>query len=205
MRYQAGIQIILIIISIVIIYMVIKPKFEEIAVSQDETAKYNDAVNKANEYNAKLQELISRANSMPRTDQVDLDKFLPKEINPTVVARDITNIVEKNGLLMLDITAGNLVSVTVDNTAMTDTGEEGMVVFEDALSREARNQMNSQIFTLNAGGGYEQMKAMLADFERNAYPLRLVKFSFDASREDSILYRYSIELETYALNTASVK
>ena len=155
MRYQAGIQIILIIISIVIIYMVIKPKFEEIAVSQDETAKYNDAVNKANEYNAKLQELISRANSMPRTDQVDLDKFLPKEINPTVVARDITNIVEKNGLVMLDITAGNLVSVTVDNTAMTDTGEEGMVVFEDALSREARNQMNSQIFTLNAVGGYE--------------------------------------------------
>lgn len=197
MRYQAGIQIILIIISVVIIYMVIKPKFEEIAANQNETSKYNDAIEKANDYNAKLQELIARANSMPRTDRLALDRFLPESINTTLVARDITNIVERNGLILLDITAGELVTVSV-NSSGEPMSEDGQLVIEDVLTREARNQMNSQVFSLGAVGTYEQMKQMLGDFERNAYPLRLVKFGFDA-REDSILYRYSIDLETYSL------
>ncbi len=198
MRYQAGIQIILIIISVVIIYMVIKPKFAEISVNQNEAAKYADSVQKVNDYNAKLQELISRANSMPRADQIALDKFLPENIYPTVVARDISNIIDKNGLILLDITAGELVTVSVNETGVTES-EDGVVVTEDALSREARSQLNRQVFTLGTVGTYEQMKSMLRDFERNAYPLKLVNFSFDA-REDSILYSYNIELETYALN-----
>jgi len=198
MRYQAGIQIILIIISVVIIYMVIKPKFEEISVNQNETAKYVDTVEKVNDYNVKLQELISRANSMPRADQISLDKYLPESIYPTVVARDISNIIDKNGLILLDITAGDLVTVSVNDTGVVES-EDGVIVMEDTLAREARSQLNSQVFTLSVVGTYEQMKTMLADFERNAYPLKLVKFSFDA-REDSILYRFDIELETYSLN-----
>lgn len=201
MRYQAGIQIILIIISVVIIYVVIKPKFQEISINQNETAKFNDAVAKANDYNSRLQELIARANSMPRADRLALDRFLPEVINPTVVARDITNIVEKNGLILLDISAGELVIVSVNNGGESQT-DDGQLVTEDILTREARNQMNSQLFTLGAVGTYEQMKNMLNDIERNAYPLKLVKLSFDA-REDSILYRYSIELETYSLKSAN--
>lgn len=201
MRYQAGIQIILIIISVVIIYMVIKPKFAEISVNQNETVKYADTVQKVTDYNAKLQELISRANSMPRADQIALDKFLPKSIAPTMVARDISNIIDKNGLILLDITAGELVTTSVNDTGVVES-EDGVIVTEDTLAREARSQLNNQAFTLNAVGTYEQMKLMLADFERNAYPLKLIKFSFDA-REDSILYNYSIELETYAFNSGN--
>jgi len=197
MRYQAGIQVILIIISVVIIYMVIKPKFEEIAINQNETAKYYDAVVKVNDYNAKLQELISRANSMPRADRLALNKFLPDSINSTTVARDISNIVKKNGLILLDISAGDLVTVSVNDAGVMQS-VDGVIVMEDTLTREARSNLNRQIFTLSAVGSYEQMKVMLSDFERNAYPLRLVRLSFDA-RADSILHNYTIELETQAL------
>jgi hypothetical protein len=198
MRFQAGIQIVLVVISLVIVYMVIKPKFAEIAYNQDEMASYNEALDKANLYNQTLRELVNRSANIPRADAEALDRFLPTQINATVVARDIKNIIDKNSLVTIDIVAEDVVAVdTADNSE--GVSDDGAIVMQDRMLREARSNLSTQQFTVTAIGTYEQMKGMLADFERNAYPLRLVEFSFDTKSDVSLL-TFSLKLETYALN-----
>ncbi len=197
MRFQAGLQILLIIIAIVIIVTAIKPKLAEVQFNQDEVAQYLNALQKASLYNQTLQELLNRASGISSGDKTALNRFLPETLDATVVARDIKNIVERNSMLLLEIDTKTSDAATVASKG-GNASEDGFIRGE-ALESEARQDLSATRFVVEVIGSYEQMKAMLADFERNSYPLRLVAFSFEAP-SDSDLYHYSVELETYSVS-----
>ena len=192
MRFQAGLQIVLIILSIVIVMTIIRPELDKITVVQNEISKSNDAVAKADQYNRHLQQMIDKAESIPRADQVALDRFLPSEIDRIEVARDIENIVSQNGLLLQKVSGENSVEVTVANDPVAGPGS--------SLAVEAQRSLVAQNFSVSVIGTYENMKNMLRDIERNAYPLRVVSLSFSTDAE-SLLYTFSLELQTFAMKT----
>ncbi len=196
MRFQAGLQILLILIAIVIIVSAIKPKFAEIQFNQNEIAQYLNALEKAGLYNQRLQELLSRASSISSVNKEHLDQFLPNKLDETMVSRDIKNIIDKNGLLLLEIEIKRSDALTVAEAG--NISDDGFIQNE-ALEGEARRDLNATRFVVEVIGNYGQMKSMLADLERNSYPLRLVAFSFEAP-SDSELYQYSLELETYSIS-----
>ncbi len=198
MRFQAIIQIILLILAIVIATTVIRPKLAEMRDTQQEIDSYQTALDNIDAYNRRLQSLISQADSMSEQELESLYRYLPEEVDDTVVSRDVTNVVEGHNLLLLDITASEPLAIleTVgDNTpGGGDNGQSG--AFYTDLSQAPTGLVAHQ-YIVNAIGGYTDMKAMLQDFERNVYPLRLIEYSFEATESD--LVEYVMTLETYSL------
>lgn len=206
MRFQAGIQILLLIIAVVIAFSVIKPKIEAISTDQSEVASYRAAIENIGRYNQQLQTLINQANALSAYDRAVLWRYLPEEIDATLVASDISNIVSQNRLLLLDVVPADVDLVTAetfdpnspDGIAMAPVDPTGVVLEGEAGL--PKGMLVSQQFQVEVVGTYEQMKAMMRDFERNAYPLKLVNFEFALEEEGSGLVQYSLLLETYALS-----
>ena len=132
-----------------------------------------------------------------------LDRFLPEAIDTTAVARDISNIVKNNNMLLLDITESEptAVSTTVGQKFEFDSTENIPAGAFYGDVGPVSSGLVAQQFTLSVVGNYDDMKSMLEDFERNIYPLRVIEFGFDAA--DSDLLSYTVILETYSLPAAT--
>ena len=196
MKFQASVQILLIIIDVVVVVTVVRPKFAEIQTNQQEIQRFGNAVEKATQFNQKLQELIDRADGISSLDMIRLNSFLPERIDSVRVSRDVQNIAKTNGLLL-----ENISSSASDGGAVTtsDTiGANGEQLNSQSISSEAERDLVIQQFELEVIGSYENLKNMLRDIERNAYPLRLVELTL-AAEEESLLHAYEMTLETYAL------
>lgn len=203
----------LIIIAVVIVFTVIKPKFEEISYMQNEMDTYQTALDNISRYNQRLQTLINEANAMSPEERASLYRYLPEEIDALTVGRDIANIVEDNDLLLLDIepsavaqiTTATLPEETTDGVVATEPSVDQAVTdaaFENGSQSDLTGSggLFAQRFKVSVVGNYDDMKEMLADLERNAYPLRLVEFEFNLGEERSSLTGYNFTLETYSLN-----
>lgn len=191
MGFQVGIQLILVVISVALVMSFVKPKLEEIEAKQVEINTFTEAINRASDYNQVVKEKVNRVNNFPRADQVSLDRFLPETIDGVAVSRDIENIIKSNQMLLVDMEMG-LVSPVLVSTGRSADDEVA------SLAEEAQRNVVSQRFQVSVIGTYENMKKMLGDFERNAYPLRLVNLSFSAS-PNSNLNSFSFELEAIAI------
>lgn len=193
--------------AVVIAFSVIKPKIESIRTEQNEVQAYKAAVANIGQYNQRLQALTSDANALSEYDRQMLWRYLPEEVDATRVAADVANMVAQNQMLLLDITASDpeFVSETSADGTVVDPGAMVMdpntgVVVDPALQMQQGGLMAQQ-FEVEVVGTYEQMKGLLADIERNNYPLRLVNFSFDLGEEESPLLQYSLVLETYSMSS----
>ncbi len=204
MRFQAGTQIALIIVSIVIVFTVIKPKLAEIGFVQNEVVTYRTALDNIGQYNQRLQNLISQSKAMSASEKETLFRYLPESIDAVAVGRDISNMVNSNDLLLLDVAPSDPVRVT---TAVADEGTvsaDGMDTGAVAPTPEeggptVTGGMYSQQFKISVVGTYDQMKGFLKDMERNAYSLRLVDFKFELEEEGGLVSQYDLTVETYAL------
>ncbi len=204
MRFQVGIQITLLVVAIIIAFSVVKPKIDSIRIDQSEVAAYQTALDNISRYNQQLQTLVNQTNALSGYDRSVLERYLPKEIDATLVANDISNIVSRNRLLLLDIIPSEVLPVTVysadgqvEESAAYDPNT-GALVDQELLGSQS-GVLVVQQFEVEVVGTYEQMKAMLGDLERNAYPLKLVEFKFELEEIDSSLLQYSLLLEAYAL------
>ncbi|MCB9818713.1 hypothetical protein H6788_00860 [Candidatus Nomurabacteria bacterium] len=204
MRFQVGIQITLLVVAIVIAVSVVKPKIDSIRIAQSEVAAYQTAMENIGRYNQHLQTLINQADALSDYDRTVLERYLPREIDATLVASDISNIVSRNQMLLLDIIPEKVIPVT---TFLSSNSDEGSVSNEpstvtpsgEELSENKNGVFMAQRFQVEVVGSYEQIKEMLRDLERNAYPLKLVEFEFNLEETNVNLIQYSLLVETYAL------
>lgn len=207
-------QIILVVISIVLLSTVVKPKFDEIRTLQDEQTKYKEAKEKHEEFNSKLEELLAKANALSMGDVMALDRYVPTTLDPVAVARDIEQMVIESGLLLEDVEADaeseevtvdtptefNVDPVAVDPLMASDPAFGDPFTDSVPISTETRRALRSQVFGVDALGTYEQLKVLLGNIEKNAYPLQVTSLSFERP-EDSDLTAYHIELTSFMLAT----
>lgn len=203
MRFQAGIQVILLITAAVIVFTVIKPKFESIKATQAEVASYQNAVNNIGEYNSRLETLMNEADSISSENLEALYRYLPEEVDAVAVGRDIDNIADENNMLLVDVVAEEPKLVVTElpqaDVAATeldpafDTGMEG-------ASAPAR-VLVAHRFQVQLVGSYDSLKSMLGDLERNNYPLRVIQLSFSTEESSGGLAEYALVLETYSLTS----
>ncbi|MEX0917638.1 MAG: hypothetical protein WDZ93_00615 [Candidatus Paceibacterota bacterium] len=198
MRFQAVTQIILVILSIVIILTIIRPMFVGISEEQDEVQRYREAVDLADQFNARLGELAQRANAFSAQELQALDTYLPSEIDPILVSRDLVAIADRNGLLVEEIAVEDDLEGG-DTTASDQYALEETLMVQHTLEEEAEAAVTRHQFTIEAAGTYGQMKQMLRDVERNHYPLRLSQFEFKSDNQSSLL-SFTATFETYVLN-----
>lgn len=217
MRFQAITQIILVVVAVLMVLFVIKPKLAEIGTKQAEARDYEQAVERATQYNNKLAGLINKAESFSRDDLLALETYLPKDIDVLQVSQDIENIVGASGLLLENVesSSGNeAVTSSVDSgagtpigdpagdpamTGMSDTNNAAPFAPSVNLLDQARRDLVLRQFKFTALGTYDQFKQLLTGLEGNNYPLRIIEMSFEVS-SDSDLTQYSFTIETYAMN-----
>lgn len=196
MRFQAITQLILVGVSLVIMFTVIRPMFGEIRAGQDEVQRIQGALDAVGQFNAHLAELRSRAQSFDPVAMRSLLTYVPTEVDPLAVSRDMQRIAELNEVTVISI--GIDQSSEEDEEAAEDPEEEDADAPPPSLGAEASADLESVRFAFVGVGTYDQITSMLADMERNAYPLRLVSLQF-AAAEDMPGYRATAVIETYAL------
>ncbi len=166
MRYTALTQILLIVVSVIIIYTFIQPRFVTIGMMQDEVAEYQETVKNAGEFNAILSGLLAEERAIPDQDRLALEAFLPNEMDPLSVMADITTIVENNGAYVTELSEG------------ISENQQGEVVVDDEGAVPALRNYNSHEFMLSMVSDYQTLKAVLLDFERNKYLLEIASLTF---------------------------
>lgn len=186
MGYRTTVQILLIIVSVVIITTYIRPTFDEMRTTQDETKEYREALDNAAKFNQELQRLVNQANSFSATQRRALERYLPNNVDAIAVMRDIETIVENNRMALQSLTTN-------------ESDASRAFVSAQGQPEETDTQPQATTFSVQVAGTYEQFKSLLQDFERNAYPLEAVSVHF--SPGDGSVYSFSLELETYAFGS----
>lgn len=189
MGYRSTVQILLVIISVVIVFTYIRPSFQEMKSVQDETQEYKEALENATTFNQELQRLLSVANSYSSSELRLLERYLPDRVDVIAVMRDIETIVKNNKMALTGLSS-ELSGTEAYNPTNVPQGQ--------ANSDTKENSLYVQQFVVETAGTYDQFKLLLQDFERNAYPLEVVRIGFIPG--EGTLYTFSIVLETYALN-----
>ena len=207
MRYSLLTQITLIGLSVIIFVTVIKPMFASISVIQDERLVYEDAVDKAQQFNMKLDELISIRDSFREEDMEKLRTFLPAEIDTMQVMRDVeaffaTTGVKLTGIALDGESSGNDAQVYIDEFGQEQVSTE--------------SQLNYQDVKVTFSGTYEEMLQILNLSERNETLLEVTKFTFGTittdgetqtesaeGSDDEDTFNFDLVFRVYGLQKAS--
>jgi Tfp pilus assembly protein PilO len=189
------IQIILIVVSAVIVATYVKPTFENIKSTQDETKEYKIALDNAQMFAAELAKLQSSADNLTTTQRSKLEKFLPATTDDISVMRDIKTIVLKNNLLLSGLSSSvDGIGVGSQDVTNVQFDEEGV-----ELPLEGP-EISSKQFDVNMRGTYDSFKLLLADLESNDYLLEVKNLTL--APEDDEFYNFEMTLETYSLKLA---
>ena len=195
MGFKLIAQIVLIVTAITIVFSFVTPTLATIKANQDELFKYKEAVLKASQFNARLQELISVRDSFSQDDMASLDEFLPTAIDKVTVMKDIESIFASVNVPVTSITATEEVSPTGD------------VVLEGVEALTAVPTISYQEFEVTFTSSYENLKTLLSLIEANATLLEVMELSFDVNMrsadEEGALpqgqYSFFLVLRTYGL------
>ncbi len=169
------VQFALLLIGITLLVFYILPEFGEIGEKQDTLAEYNTAIERASLVNESLNRLLQEKQSISPADQERLDIYLPERINLVAVYRDLDAYTKRRNL--------DLVSISSSGTG------------SGANTRTREANRNSTSASVLVAGEYEEIKDMMADIDRNNYPLHVS--SLNLVSQGSIL-EATIEFTTYS-------
>ncbi len=191
-------QFALLIVAVAIIFTYIQPAFADIKLLQDERAEYQDAKDKAADFNMQLNALLAQVQSFRRADVAALETYLPNQIDVVATMADIETIARRNNVQITELVA-----------AETVNPNEGVLLDDEEAQLP---NVSFQDFEMKLSGGYENVKAMLRDIERNKYLLEIVRMQFGLT-EDSVSSSvsntaggqgvYDVTLRAYAFSLTS--
>jgi len=174
MEYRALLQIALIGISVLLVFIYIKPTFETIGVTQDQLYEVQTKVANAEEFNQVLDELVRVENSYSDSDRRDLELFLPTSLDTPQIMRDIESLLEDYEVRIDKMSAMPAVTPEPEITV------EGEEVYGGPI-------LASQDFTVDVSGTYEDLKEILSLLETNAYPLEVVEMGIKVTEPDEFV------------------
>lgn len=166
MRFTLISQLALIAISLVVLIAFVKPMFVEIGGIQNELQQYNDAIAKASEFIARLQELDTKRDSFSSSEKDALDTFIPARIDQLKTMNEIQSIFDSENLQISSLTATEEVVPNTNNVPQEGTTDD---------------VINYQDFLVTFIGTYQQMKDTLNMIESDATLLEVQQLSFGAA------------------------
>ena len=195
MAYQSITQILLIVIAVVVIFTYVRPKLAEISQIQDEVAQYEEAVNKATEFNQLLASLLSQSADFSQEEIKALERYLPSEFDGATVARDLSIV-------------ANQANVVISSIALEEVAKERDRSNRDTGVDDSGTETGllTQNITISIIGQYADAKEFISLVENNAYPLELVSLVLDGGQGDidenaNEQFSFTLIYETYSLAT----
>lgn len=176
------INVAMIAISIGIVITYVEPTFSEISKLQEDISVYQNEQKKVSEVNNQLSSLIDVLTSVYTDDERRLLTYMPDQIDPIDVVRDLSLISKEIGLT---------------NISPVFEGKNT----EKNQNREARGaniiQPEEYRFSLSAGGTYSQIKNLFLLLEQNDYPFEVQSVSLVSEEEGVLFFAAILSVYTY--------
>lgn len=181
-------QIALIVLSLGIIFTYIKPVLGEIGSLQDNIAVYQTERQKVSDVNQKLDRVSSAVSAISTDDQRRLLTYIPDQVDSVAVPRDLNSIAQSAGVILSQIQYEG----PQESTAETGFVDPTSIA---ATSGFSNFKPEAHVFTFEFEASYEQVKAVLALIEKNAYPLEVHEMIIEQT--DGGFLSVNLKLITY--------
>ncbi|GMQ95249.1 MAG: hypothetical protein BMS9Abin13_362 [Patescibacteria group bacterium] len=185
--FNSIIPIILVVVSGLVGFFYIEPKYDEIKSSGVAEKSIDDALRRANKI-ARITETLSA--EMDSISGLDLDKLgviLPSDIDTIRFLNTLNGIVARHDL--------TLESARVDIGA----GDEAVDASSGVAPRIPEVKILKVSFSVTAS--YDTFTDLLADLERSLMLMDIDSVSFSAvGKEKENIYKYGVKLRTYWMN-----
>ncbi len=214
--FKALTPLIGIIIAIGLFVTYVRPTFADIRGVQDETAQYEQAIEKASELQSRINELKQKQSSISLAHLERLEALLPNRIDEVSVLIDLDMLARNHGLVFGDIAVGDQlknegtssktpdptdpsssVAVPGTPTAPGDSTVMPGIAPESSLS----SQYTTLEVTFSVTGSYDDFRAFLKDIEYSLVLMEVVEIKFAESEGDAVPFSMTVRL--YSLNAPS--
>ncbi len=201
MGYKTISQILMVIASLVLVFALIMPKWEDIKRLQGEVEDYKRAIANIDQYNNELQRLLNEKENLGQNNAQKLETYLPNEVDVPVVMSDIELIAKMAGMKVLSMAQAD--DLEERGIYQANTGGNGNETEEGADMPE----LSTVDVSVRMVGTYDGLKKMLATLFLNKYPLVPVELKF-ASKDvienvadpDNPLFDFALVLRTYSFS-----
>ena len=175
-----------IIVAVLVIVFVTKPKYEEIKLVRTETDEYRVATEKYAIYNAKIQELLLVRDSVNLKDKERLDTLAQAELDVTRLLVDIENMAVR-------------ANMSVENVEVLDKihGTEGASGRQTEGVEPSSEEVQFAEVTLSLGGTYLNFKNFLKSVETSLPLMEVTKMTLNQREGEE--YSFNVTVRTYAL------
>lgn len=171
-------QVGMIVLSIGILLLYIRPDFAEIGIIQNAIVEYNTELTKINSTNERLSFLVSKVNSISSADSKALLTYMPDKIDDVAITRDIFTIAEVSEVYVDTIGYEGIKKATAGDTSFNE------------------NKPIPHSFIVTVSGTYEEVKTFLSNIEQNNYPLEI--YSLDITSSEAGLIEADMNIVTYS-------
>ena len=162
------------VVSAVLIFTFIIPKFEAIRMTQDNIVSYQEQIANVTQINAQLQNLVSEVEAVSNRDQIALQTFLPDQVDSIAVLRTLQNITESSGVEVSSLEY-------VDSESLTD------------------RPLDVHTFAFTASGSYEEIGQLISSLEQNRYLFEFQQVDLATEAEGGL--SIDVQLDTYSLQS----
>ncbi|MCF7815726.1 MAG: hypothetical protein K9M10_03330 [Candidatus Pacebacteria bacterium] len=177
-----------IIIAILLFLFFTQPNYEEVKNLQKETEEYVSATEKYNNFNTRIEELLTRKDSIKESQKKMLDLLVPKSIDDTRTLVDLKVLAEKNGLLFGNV---SIEGGDIQLQAKSTSGNKAKV------STTGSKELVTSDISFEVIGFYPQFKDFLRDIESSLTIMEVVDITFTSN--ESRFQQFSVKIRTYAL------
>ena len=166
-------QIILFISGLVVTLFYVVPEFGNVNDNQNMVRQYNEAIERAEDLRDSVVDLRQQKDLIPPQTIQALNTYLPRDKVDTIsIQRDILAYTVARNLVL-----------------------EGLFLDERSRPIETDLPIEKYVYNISVLGTYTDIKAFIADLERNVYPLRLN--ALDLSADDFGFVEADLVVETY--------
>lgn len=175
-----------IIVAVLVIVFITKPKYEEVKMVRTETDEYRVATEKYAVYNAKIQELLLIRDSVNLKDKERLETLAPSELDVTHLLVDLENMAIRS-------------NISVENVEVLDKihGSSGVRGRQTESVEPSSEEMQFAEVTLSLSGTYINFKNFLKTVETSLTLMEVTKMTLNQKEGDE--YSFNVTIRTYAL------
>ena len=165
-------------LTLILAYAFTYTQWQELQILINEQSKYQDTIEKIEQIETRKNELLTQFNKISAEDRAKIETLLPDRERYVRLASNISSVAAKHG-------------ITIDNVSSKIKNNPTEIITEGGSD----SVYGSSIISLGFKGNYDSFNKMMIDLEKS---LRVLDIrSIKLSKEDNVLHKFEIELETY--------
>ena len=185
--------IILILLSLAIIFFLVKPAFSEMGLAQDEEQNLVDLSRQITQTLEVKNKLLANLNSIPQEERQRLDTFLPTRTEVVRLIATIDSVASRHG-------------ISLEQAALNATKPDSE---RDSGVPKPKSYYDSEVIALSFSSNYASMTSFLEDLEKSLRVVDILSIEVggggDGVNAKGAVYKYTVTMEAYFLSDTENK